>query len=163
MPMKQKKIKECLEIIKNIEIGSLEGDHEAQNSLGARLACGDYCLEKNERGAVYWYAQALKQGNVESKWNIATMIQRGEGIKQNIGYALHLIEQAAAEGQIDACQFLRDVNENGYYGVTVDHDKSLHYQNLYEKFSKHSLEGLGMPVDIEADLGIKLKKPVLEL
>ncbi len=89
------------------------------------------------------------------------MLLRGEGnLTPNIPYALKLIEQAALEGENTAPLFLRDAYESGYYELEINLEKSNYYQKLYNE--NKEMPELGTPVDIEKDLELKLKKPILK-
>jgi TPR repeat protein len=55
------------------------GEAAEQNAIGAKLAQG-YFVKTNLAGALYWYAQAVKQGYTHAKWNAGTMLIAGEGL-----------------------------------------------------------------------------------
>ena len=57
-----------------------QGEAADQNAIGAKLAQG-YFVERDLKGALYWYAQAVKQGYTHAKWNAGTMLLSGEGIE----------------------------------------------------------------------------------
>jgi TPR repeat protein len=81
-----------------------------QDQMGAFLATGaDDICEQNEVEARHWYLHAVKQGYIDSKWNLGTMLLDGEGGPEDVDKGMFLIEQAATEGQISACGFLRDI------------------------------------------------------
>ncbi len=166
MPRKkftEAEIEERIEAIKCLIKCAESGNRNCQNSLGANLATGgSYVVQQDEEGAVYWYVQAVKNGNIDAKWNVATMIKNGEGgLKPNIPYALMLMDLAVREGETTAGLFLSDIYRNGRCGVEIDHAKSEMYRKMHEDWRGKEREDLGQPVDIEKDLGLVLKKPVV--
>ncbi len=166
MPRKkftEAEIEERIEAIKWRIKDAESGNPCAQNLLGAALATGgQYVVQQDEEGAVYWYVQAVKNGNIDAKWNVATMIKNGEGgLKPNIPYALMLMDLAAREGETTAGLFLSDLYREGYYGIEIDLAKSEMYRKMHEDWRGKEREDLGQPVDIEKDLGLVLKRPVV--
>ena len=166
MPRKkltQAERQERIEYIKRLIKCAESGDSDCQNLLGTNLATGGfYVVHQDEEGAVYWYAQAVKNGNIDAKWNVATMIEKGEGgLKPNIPYALMLMDLAAREGETTAGLFLSDLYREGYYGIEIDLAKSEMYRKMHDEAREQPEYDLGQPVDIEKDLGLVLKKPVV--
>ncbi|MEX0645351.1 MAG: tetratricopeptide repeat protein [Parvularculaceae bacterium] len=149
-------------LIRRWEKSAAAGDTNAQASLGAILATGDG-VDADEAGAVYWYAKAALQGDITAKWNLATMILNGEGISKNETYALRMIEDAAGEGQEDACRFLAYAYAEGKFGKAVDADESRRYEAKAEEILCPTCAPTGAPVDIAKDLGVALEKPVIQL
>lgn len=136
-----------------------QGEAAAQNAIGAKLAQG-YFVRKDLAGALYWYAQAAKQGYTHAKWNAGTMLVAGEGVTPAyIELGLKLIEQAADDGDASACHFLSHCYAQGSLGKMRDLHKSEQW-NLRARNHEQFVE-YGQPVDIEAT-GITLMKPQIE-
>jgi len=92
-----------------------------QDQMGAFLATGaDGICEQDEVEARNWYLQAVKQGYIDSKWNLGTMLIDGDGGPRDVEKGMFLIQQAAAEGQYSACGFLGDIYEVSGYGLSPD-------------------------------------------
>lgn len=166
MPRKkftEAEIEERIENIKSLIKRAEAGNPDSQNGLGANLATGGhYVVQQDEEGAVYWYVQAVKNGSIDAKWNVATMIEKGEGgLKPNIPYALMLMDLAAREGETTAGLFLSDLYREGYYGIEIDLAKSEMYRKMHEDWREKTRQDLGQRVDIEKDLGLVLKRPVV--
>ena len=136
-----------------------QGDAPAQNVLGAKLAQG-YFMRKDAAGALYWYAQAVKQGYTHAKWNAGTMLIEAEGIPSAlISLGMALVEQAADCGDASACNFLAHCYECGVYGKTRDPMVSEKWsQNARDH--EHFVE-YGSAFDIEQH-GVTLNKPSIE-
>ncbi len=133
------------------------GDAEAQNILGARFATGRG-VDKNEAGAAYWYSQAVNQGYVHAKWNIATMFLNAEGgLLRNIELAMKLIYQAAEDGDDSACHFLSMCYESGQFVKYPDQEMAEAWERRAHE--KRKINVLGEKIDIQNFLNISLKKP----
>ena len=108
MKLSREKIAEKAEEIFFQQSLAEDGDPEAQNILGAKLASGNF-VEKDEFGGLYWYCQALKKGYVNAKWNAGSMFLKGDGgVPKNTELAMMLIEEAAEEGDNGASHFLSE-------------------------------------------------------
>ena len=115
-----------------------------QDQMGAFLATGaDGICEQDEVEARYWYLLAVKQGYIDSKWNLGTMLLHGEGGPEDVEKGMFLIEQAAAEGQYSACGFLRDIHEVGGYGKSPSADLSRHWGKEAERI--RPIDGADLP------------------
>lgn len=105
-----------------------------QDQVGAFLATGeDGVCERDEVEARYWYLQAVKQGYLDSKYNLATMLLEGDGGPKNVEKGLFLIEQTAAEHHYNSCRFLSAIYEGGEYGKDVDAELSRYWWREYER------------------------------
>ena len=105
-----------------------------QEQLGAFLATGaDGICERNEVEARSWYLQAVKQGYLDAKYNLAIMLIEGAGGPKNIAKAMFLLEQAAAEHHYNSCRFLSAIIETGEYGKDVDAELSRYWWREYER------------------------------
>lgn len=105
-----------------------------QEQMGAFLATGvDGVCEKNETEARYWYLRAARQGYLDAKYNLAIMLLEGAGGRKDVGKAMLLMEQAAAEQCYNACRFLSSAYESGGYGKQVDANLSRQWWQEYER------------------------------
>lgn len=133
------------------------GDAEAQNILGSRLATGRGVIQ-DECGAAYWYMEAVKKGYFHAKWNLATMIVRGEaGLPKYFGTAMLLIQQAADAGDDSACQFLSMCYEYGKFGMPINSEKSLGWKE--KAYNTRELKPFGEELDVGAMLSVSFVKP----
>lgn len=131
-----------------------QGEAGAQYSIGAKLAQG-YFVERDLAGAIYWYAQAAKQGYTHAKFNAGTMLIMGEGVASPdplLGMAL--VQQAAEAGDPSARHFLSQCYAEGNLGIARNIDMS----KQWSARSNAPCVEYGKPVDIEAE-GIALSKP----
>lgn len=119
-------------VLRSMRRRAAAGKARVQNDLAAMLATGEFGFT-DEAEARRWYTLAARQGYIESKWNLATMMLDGEGGPKDVNRAMGLIEQAAREGQISACGFLRDIYEFGGRGKRPDTDLSRRWAEEYER------------------------------
>lgn len=154
-PAIQDKRQETLRLLELAE----EGRADAQNFLAARLAQG-YFVKLNERGALYWYAQAMKLGYVESMWNAGTMLIAGEGVDTPaIKLGMSLVKRAAESGVTSACLFLSQLSTNGLRGFPIDADVANYWRE--RAYGNVEYVEYSSGIDIGAH-GIQLIKPELE-
>ena len=112
--------------------------------MGAFLATGhEGICEQDEVEARYWYLEAVKQGYIDSKWNLGTMLIGGEGGPKDVEKGMFLIEQAAAEGQYSACGFLGDIYEVGGYGKSPDASLSRRWREEADRI--RPIDGADLP------------------
>lgn len=146
------------ETLRQLHLAEL-GEAPAQNALGAKLAQG-YFMKKNLPGALYWYAQAAKQGYTHAKWNAGAMLVEGDGLDgPRVDAGMKLIEQAAMCGDASACAFLSHCYASGELGKESDQQKSETWAQKArdpEGFAEY-----GDPFDIET-YSIKVAKPQIE-
>lgn len=83
----------------DIFLKALGGKTEDRYDLGLSFANGDSGLPQNERIGLFWIYQAAADGDGWAVNNLATMIERGRGIKANPQEAFRLY-QTAAEMQV---------------------------------------------------------------
>lgn len=134
-----------------------QGEAAAQNSVGAKLAQG-YFLSRNLAGALYWYAQAVKQGYTHAKFNAGTMLIMGEGVAvADAVLGMFLVRQAAEAGDPSARNFLSQSYAQGSFGLARNFDMSKHWGS----WSDAPFVEYGEPVDL-ADRGVTLSKPSIE-
>lgn len=131
-----------------------QGDAAAQNSIGAMLAQG-YFMQRDLAGALYWYAQAAKQGYTHAKFNAGTMLIAGEGVTAaHTSLGISLVRQAAEAGDPSACNFLSQCYAEGSFGVARDINMSKHWGVQ----SNRTFVEYGERVDIVVE-GVLLSKP----
>ena len=148
MKLSREKIAEKAEEIFFQQSLAEDGDPEAQNILGAKLASGNF-VEKDEFGGLYWYCQALKKGYVNAKWNAGSMFLKGDGgVPKNTELAMMLIEEAAEEGDNGASHFLSICYAKGGYGKEVDIESS----NFWREKASSGCESqeYGKQIDLES-------------
>lgn len=134
-----------------------QGEAAAQNSVGAKLAQG-YFVGRNLVGALYWYAQAVKQGYTHAKFNAGTMLIIGEGVAAaDAVLGMSLVRQAAEAGDPSARNFLSQCYAQGRFGLARSLDMSKYWGSL----SDAPFVEYGEPVDLEAG-GVALSKPNIE-
>jgi TPR repeat protein len=135
------------------------GEAADQNVIGAKLAQG-YFVERDLAGALYWYAQAVKQGYTHAKWNAGTMLLSGEGVKVAcVELGMRLIEEAANCGDASACNFLAQCFEQGIFGKERDLLMSAKWRESAQNSTR--FVEYGPPFDVEA-YGIILSKPKVQ-
>ena len=116
------------ETLEDVRRRAAKGSAFNQDQMGAFLATGrDGICERDEIEARYWYLQAVKQGYLDSKWNLGTMFIGGDGGPKDVEKGMFLIEQAAAEMQCSACSFLGNIYEAGEYGKEADAELSRYW------------------------------------
>ncbi len=98
---------------------ALQGEPEAQCTLGARYASGQGG-EQDFAKALEWYTKAAQQGNAKAQWNVAILYARGPGgIAQDMQQAVQWCQQAADQGFAAAQATLGLMYANGQ-GVEKD-------------------------------------------
>lgn len=136
-----------------------QGEAAVQNIIGATLAQG-YFVKQDLAGALYWYAQAAKQGYTYAKWNAGTMLIAGQGAEAaRVELGLKLIEEAADSGDESACDFLAQCYEQGSFGKERDPLMSAQWARSARDYTRFVERG--SPFDLEAH-GIILSKPKVE-
>jgi len=82
------------------------------------LKVGKRFLNQNDPiNACHYFLHAAGQGNVEAKWELGTIYQRGIGVEKNVPESLFWFAQAAREGNRDAAiqlQVLGGIEEPFY-------------------------------------------------
>jgi TPR repeat protein len=141
------------EIVRQLALAE-QGEAAAQNSIGAALAQGSF-VDRDLAGALYWYAQAVKQGYTHAKFNAGTMLILGEGMAvAHTVLGMALVKQAAEAGDPSARNFLSQCYAEGSFGLAKGADTS----NQWRVRSNAPFIEYGEGVDIEAE-GIELSKP----
>lgn len=98
---------------------ALQGEPEAQCTLGARYASGEGG-EQDFAKSLEWYTKAAEQGNAKAQWNVAILYARGPGgIAQDMQQAVQWCQQAADQGFAAAQATLGLMYANGQ-GVEKD-------------------------------------------
>lgn len=154
-PDPDEKRRETLRLLHLAELG----EAPAQNALAAKLAQG-YFMKRDVPGALYWYAQAAKQGYTHAKWNAGVMLVEGDGLDvPRIDVGMQLIEQAAMCGDVSARTFLSHCYASGKLGKGRDQQKSASWAQKAR--DDHDFLEYGTPFDIEA-YSMRLAKPQIE-
>ena len=155
-------IKKIKEELPDLILAAEDGDILAMVNLAALLATGNDYVAKNEKGAVYWYAQAILAGHITSKWNLGTMLLNGEGVEKNTRYGIELIESAAEEGESTACLFLSHIYKDGNDDIQPDKQKYKYFSARYREIEKMIPEIIkGKATDVIGDLKLGIEKPVI--
>lgn len=104
------------------------GDAEAQNKLAVILADidGDY------KQSIKWYKKSMEQGNPWAYRNYAWCLFNGNGVKENKGKALEMLQKAIDLGCPDAENDLQEM-QNDNVDKTIDDANDLFSAKEYEK------------------------------
>ena len=102
-----------------------QGDHWAQNCLGACYGRGDGVV-RNTTEAVKWYRMAAEQGDALAQVNLGSCYSTGTGVLLDMAEALTWFRKAAAQGEIDALYLLGHCYVNGT-GVSPDFIEAYKY------------------------------------
>ncbi|XP_061440314.1 protein sel-1 homolog 3 isoform X2 [Rhineura floridana] len=118
------------------------GNAAAQQRLGQMLFWGQQGVGKNTKAAVEWYAKgALETGDLVSIYDYSIVLFKGQGVKKNRTFALHLMRKAASKGLPQA------VNGLGWYYHNFKRD--------YAKAAKYWLKAEAMGnSDASFNLGV---------
>lgn len=87
---------------------AIDGNAEAQFMLGRIYEKGVRAPINHEK-SILFYSQAVKNQHLGAMYNLSIKYSRGEGIKEDIGKALSLMESAANLGSVEA-QYALAVN-----------------------------------------------------
>lgn len=123
------------------------GDSRAQYTLAARLAQG-YFVEKNEKGAMYWYAIAAAKGYTHAKFCLGTMLLDKKDVA-GINRGLELVEQAARDGEPSALRFMAQVCFDGAYGQPRDAALGSYWQSRAASFENGDFTEFGSALELE--------------
>ncbi len=96
-----------------------QGDVEAQVKMANYFFRGAPGLIPNKEKAVYWYEQAVEQGNPVAQNNLAFCYLHGQGVSQDKEKAISLYMQSAEQGYALAQTSLGYCYQTGQ-GVAVD-------------------------------------------
>ena len=75
----------------------IEGIPKAQLEL-ARIYARGKIVDKNPKGAVYWYGKAADSGLLEAQSSLGVLYANGEGVEQNLETAAEWYRKAAVAG-----------------------------------------------------------------
>ena len=100
-------------------------DAYAQGSLGERYySAGQYKL------AMKWFNKAIKNGDVDSLYNIGAMYEKGNGVSPDFVKAYNFYVKAAKSDNLYALTRLGEITYNGIGNVQINKDKAI---NLWSK------------------------------
>jgi TPR repeat protein len=83
--------------IDEIKVLANQGDHDAQNKLGAAYYNGTG-VEKNMAEAARWFRQAAEKGYAKAQHNLGIMYYVGEGVPHDEAEAVKWFSRAAEQG-----------------------------------------------------------------
>ncbi|MFN4144048.1 MAG: tetratricopeptide repeat protein [Aestuariivirga sp.] len=120
------------------------GDVDAQFEVGLAYEQGTG-VEPDEAEAARWFRQAALQGNVEAQYHLARLVARGaKGLKQDLGTAVKLYQDAAAKGHGPAMNALGQAYQQGK-GTDQDMAKAAEwYAKAAEQGLPDAQNNLGM-------------------
>jgi len=82
------------------------GNPEAQNRLGLLHVNGEQGLNHDRAEAGIWFRRAAEQGLAEAQFNLALILESGEGAEQNLVQAAYWCRRAAEQGFANAQDML---------------------------------------------------------
>lgn len=103
-----------------LHLAAERGSADAQQSLGAFYATGDWTGPKDLTAAVRWYRLAAAQGNAAAQFDLGWMRLAGEGEPADIAEGVRWLEEADRNGHRDAADFLAGCYADGSYGIPRD-------------------------------------------
>ncbi|NEN75734.1 hypothetical protein F9B74_05255 [Pelistega sp. NLN82] len=90
------------------DIAMFNNHSKAKNILGVMYQQGKGEV-KDYSNAVYWFKQAVEQGNIEAKVNLGLLYQEGLGVSKDLLKAIELLEEAAKENNTLALYHLENI------------------------------------------------------
>ncbi|MEM7251140.1 MAG: hypothetical protein AAF493_06950 [Pseudomonadota bacterium] len=106
---------------------------------------------------MYWYLQSVENGYVDSMWNAATMLLKGEGGFKNQELGLRLVLVAAEHGNNSACLYLANCYESGLEGF--EHNAELADQWRQAAWDIDNEQDFAEPFDVDRYLSERPEKP----
>lgn len=79
-----------------------QGDVESQERVAEDFEQGEHGAPRSAELAAKWYLKAASQGDVRSAFNLSSLYQRGEGVKQDKAQALQWLTKSAEGGHVPA-------------------------------------------------------------
>ncbi len=102
------------------------GYAEAQNTLGSEYLFGGYVRQDNKI-ACRWFEAAASNGFPEGQLNLAFCYMEGKGGVTDYSKMLTMFKSAAEQGHGRAIDWLSKIYKNGYFGYTIDEEKSTYW------------------------------------
>ena len=93
------------------------GDGDALAKLGDWYYHGIKGLAKDYKLAIRWYQRGHDIGHATCTAHLGYHYERGEGVRPNLMYAMHLYTAAAKGGSETGCTFLADLFRLQEYGL----------------------------------------------
>ncbi|KAJ3283930.1 hypothetical protein HDU79_008650 [Rhizoclosmatium sp. JEL0117] len=112
---------------KTIQEQAADGNRDALFTYGRNLLC-----HGEPENGVKMIEMAAEQGNIEAKFGLATLYQKGAkeiGISKNANKAVRWFEELAESGDFRGQLGLAELYHDGE-GINVDFNKALYYANL---------------------------------
>jgi len=110
-------------MVQAFEKPALEGDAEAQFTLGNLYGNGNEIFPQDYAKARYWFEQAAAQNHAMAQGLLGIFYYYGYGVKQDFTQARQWFEKAAAQGE-PLSQFTLGVIYMSGYGVTLDYTQA---------------------------------------
>jgi TPR repeat protein/virulence-associated protein VagC len=95
------------------EMAAKRGNAAAQYQLGLFYQEGSYGLTQSSKRAIEYYTLAADQGDAEAQTNLGFMYAKGEGIEISYSKAREWWTKAAAQGEENAVEGLKQLNKHG--------------------------------------------------
>ncbi len=124
--------------------------------MGVVFSAG-YCVHKDYKRAVGWFAKAALQGDAEGQNNLGDSYVEGQGVQQNVNTAREWFMLAAAQ-DLAAAQFnLGALYRLGAGGLPIDHPKAIElFTRAAEQYDPRALyrlascyrRGAGVKLDL---------------
>ena len=141
---------------------ALQGDGEAQNSLGHCYEDGSGC-EQNYEHAAEWFEKAALQGDAGAQCSLGVAYEHGRGVAQNDEKAFELYNQSAGVPQNDEKAF-ELYNQSAAKGNSASqynlgcfyrygHGCEQNYKRATEWYAKAALQGNARGPRALGDLG----------
>lgn len=108
----------------------------AQRSLGAAYATGDWTGPRDLVEAARWYRLAAEKGHAASQYDLGFMILLGEGEPKNIDEGLKWLKRAGEQGEFFAFRLLVDCYEDGFCGVPLDAAQAAIWRGRLEEYNR---------------------------
>ncbi len=108
--------------LNQIRSAAQAGDREAQFTIGARYALGEW-VPKDELAAADWFEKAALQGHPEAQYRLGLLYEEGRVVAQNLFEAFFWFQSAADQGHLES-QFKAGVAYAEGIGIGEDPKKA---------------------------------------
>ena len=95
------------------EMAAKRGHATAQHNLGLYYQQGIHGATKSNKRAIEYWTLAANQGHSGAQSNLGTMYVSGDGVEQSYSKAREWFTKAAAQGQEEAINALKQFDEHG--------------------------------------------------
>lgn len=114
-------------------IGALRHYHVAAEA-GIALAQAKlgyiYDQSNDDEKAVHWYREASEQQHPDGEFGLGEMYSKGEGVDQDLEFAVEMFMRAAVHGHAQARRVLANAYETGALGREVSKGEALRWWTL---------------------------------